>query len=136
MAIHLTRNWTRGEILFWIVDSDLWRSFTKLHRNIKMKCILIENAYRLGMFVFAASFVFIVFYFFVSFFLGIQIATFGHVRLRYVYVSWIWFNAKQFLRCSPAFYSLSGVGNINTEIIFNYSFPAAQAIFRTKTKTV
>ena len=112
-------------VFIWVINSDLWSSFIKSHQNIKMKCMLIYNTYRLCMFVLASSFVFIVFYFFVSFLLGIQIATFRHVRLRYVYVSWIWFNTKQFLCCSPAFYSLGVVGYVNTQVIFNYFFPAA-----------
>ena len=119
-----------------MVDNDLWSWFTKLHRNVKMKCMLIENTYWLCMFVLASGFVFIIFYFFVSFLLGIQIATFRHVRCRNVYVSWIWFNTKQFLCCSPAFYSFSEVRNMNTQVIFNHLFLAAQAIFRTKLKTV
>ena len=111
--------------LIWIVPQKYW-----------IRSMLVYNTNRSSIFVFASDFVFIVFYFLCSCFPGIQIATFGHVRVRYVNISWIWFDTKQFFSGSPAFLSFSPMWNMNIQVIFDYFFLSAQGVYRANAKAI
>ena len=119
-----------------IFDMGLYILFESCLRNYQIRGMLFYNTNRSSIFVFTSDFMFIVFYFLCSCFSGIQIATFGHVRVRDVNISWIGFDTKQFFSGSPAFLSFSPMWSMNIQVIFDYFFVSAQGVYRSNTKAI